>query len=399
MKTIDENTLNEIRNLITNQRKSQTEVCKLLNISKPTLRKIIKENGWDSCDVLLTDKEKQDITTMYCDNGYVVRVISEKLKISEKQIKEYIQLHQLKKKEKTKTNNEELELNKLDALERIQDELIERHKNDPFALKMINESDLELLIKAARKYAAEADDMFVMEGDDKSMCVKRKQVNKMTDSHKVSKYIIYRKDLVYDIVCEKIYAILKPHINQTYINIPKPVFNGEVAAVIDECGVETRCWREKFELDMFGDEFSKIIKLINESIDNDTNFILDMYLKNNHNELFKKKNLHGVEYDIVDTRLLKDDIAGLCVIYDLFKDYNIVEDELELSEDEKILFDAHSKFESIIINDNGKARQMKNYDKLEIYKAIEGNYMDDLTRGAYVQSVEYKNIYKKKRFS
>lgn len=399
MKIIDENKLNEIRDLITNQRKSQTEVCKLLNISKPTLRKIIKENGWDSCDVLLKEDEKKQIESLYNVDGYTTRSIADKLHVSEKLIKEYITKHNITKKSSSKVTTEDLELNRLDALERMQDELIERHKNDPFALKMINESDLELLIKAARKYALEADDMFVMEGDDKSMCVKRKQVNKMTDSHKVSKYIIYRKDLVYDVVCEKIHAILKPHINQTYINIPKPVFNGEVAAVIDECGVETRCWREKFELDMFGDEFSKIIKLINESIDNDTNFILDMYLKNNHNELFEKKNLHGVEYDIVDTRLLKDDIAGLCVIYDLFKDYNIVEDELELSEDEKILFDAHSKFESIIINDNGKARQMKNYDKLEIYKAIEGNYMDDLTRGAYVQSVEYKNIYKKKRFS
>lgn len=386
MKIIDEYKLNEIKELIVNQRKSQKEVSQLLDVSKPTLRKIIKENGWNSCDVLLTDKEKQDIITMYCDNGYTVGVISKKLKISEKQIKEYIRSHQLKKKEKTKINNEELELNKLDALERIYKALIERHKDNPYALKLIQESDLEMLMEKARQHAIENDiELSMSKNENQKIEVKEKHNKNSNDVEKISNLIDYKEYLIYNIVCEKIWNAIKDKITDKIIRIPKPVFKGIAINCADDNGMQQLKWMRRYEVGLFSEELSQLIEFMNQSMCDGCEWSYDLYLKNKHPELFNG-DLYEIGYENIHANLLgaTKDIDDLCIVYDFFKDSNFINEEIELNDDERALFDVYSDFETVYIKVDGVVKVMKNYKKLNIWETIDSYYKPDYMRAVEV---------------
>lgn len=368
-KALDKALLKElITEFYCTQRKNQKEVISALstvgiNLSRPTLRNYIKEFDLDNPNIRLTQDEKDRIEEMYCKNGYVVAVISNKLNIPEGLVKDYISDRGLKRNSYSRFSSHELELDQVEALYHLQEELYSIHKDNPYIINLLNTCDMNILLTTARAFIKE---------------LTPDQI-KSKDISKVNKFLSYRynglKESLITKINEALYPIFKQY-NAYEIVVPYPKFVGRVYYIEDELGNRREIWGRSLNNKTNGMD-------INFHKNGDLGFIntcdsIDQYIYDHYPELFNTS-LYEIDNRHYNIDLYTNGAISLndiCIIWDYFKDCNLVDDNnLILDDDEKFLFDSYINFECVNIVIDGKLRSYKNYDRLNIVPCIKEKEM------------------------
>lgn len=375
--------LESVKELYVEQQMKLSDICKSLNISEPTLRKMIKDNNLNNPNLFITDNQKELIEEMYCKEGKVISTISDKLNISEKLVKDYIKQQGLIRNSHSRFSSHELDIDMLNGLEHLKRELMIKHNDNPYILTILSKCEMNVLLSHAREYCNNMS--LSIEGEDGVFTCKTKDNKKLKDINKLSKYLEHMYRALYDILWYKVWNTVKPVLDAhdcKDLNIPYPIFNGAVYNEYNTAdGTIKKEWRKKFGVDMLSDEFSRVIKSLNESIMNNDEWDYDLYLQINHPELFSN-DLYSIEYEHINTTFLEFDmdLGEICIIYDFLKDQGYIKESLDLTKEEQELFDSYSSFDSVCVVIDNSTKMYKNYKRLSICKTISEYLNEEATR-------------------
>lgn len=387
-KKIDKAILKEIEKLYVKGKKSQKEISELLNLSKPTLRKIIRDNGWEGAQ--LNENEKTEIVRLYCEDGKSIRIIAKELKQTERIIEKFVKDNKLNKKGKQNQQQDEFDaLDELNVLDTMKSQLLEKFKDNAYITSVINNCEMDILLDKAIEYCNGLNEL-EMDGEE----VKKIQNKKMHKIYKISKYLQYKYGLINEILKEKLMRKIRPVLERhmdDVLTIPQPTFKGSIFYDIDDNGISRPQWRKSFNVDIFDDEFNELINTMNNSIRDEESWSIDNYIANKHPELCcDGRDLYEIEYQYIHPEIFIQ-IAGLsdiCVVYDLFRTYNIIKDTdheaLELTDDEDRIFNDNSNWKVIYVKKDGKMKLYKNYGKLNILKTVADGEKEEQTRDVRV---------------
>lgn len=374
-KQINKGIIKQIEDLL-KEKKSQKEISELLNLSKPTLRKIIRDNGIVPLNgrgsTQLSENEKKEIIRLYCKDGKSIRIIAKELKQTERIIEKFVKDNKLNKKGHKDEFNAINELNTLDELKM---QLLEKFKDHTYITSVINNCEMDILLDKAIEYC---DGLNELEMDwDRVKKIHNKKMHKV---YKISKYLQYKYDLVNEIVKGKLMQMIQPilerHMNDV-LTIPQPIFKGSLYYNIEDNGVNRPQWRKSFNIDIFDDELGDIITAMNDSIRDEENWSLDNYIANKHPELYSDgRDLYEIEYQYVIPEIFIETagLSDICVVYDLLRTYKLITDDnheaLGLNDEERYIFDYYSNWKMVYVKEGGKMKLYKNYGKLNILKTV-----------------------------
>jgi hypothetical protein len=140
-------------------------------------------------------------------------------------------------------------------------------------------------------------------------------------------------------------------------------------------------------VDIFDNEFTELINTMNDSIRDEESWSIDDYIANKHPELCSDgRDLYEIEYQYIRPELFikTAGLSDVCVVYDLFRTYNIIKDKdheaLKLTVDEERIFNDKSNWQVIYVRKDGKMKLYKNYGKLNILKTVSDGEKEEQTR-------------------
>ena len=387
-KKIDKAILKEVEKLYVKGKKSQKEISELLKISDTTLRKIIRDNGWEGAQ--LNENEKTEIVRLYCEDGKSIHIIAKELKQKERIIEKFIKDNKLNKKGKQNQQQNEFDvLDELNALDTMKMQLLEKFKDNAYITSVIDNSDIDILLDKAIEYCNGLNEL-EMDGEE----VKKIHNKKMHKIYKISKYLQYKYGLINEILKEKLMRKIRPVLERhmdDVLTIPQPIFKGSIFYDVDDNGISRPQWRKSFNVDIFNDEFNELINTMNNSIRDEESWSIDNYIANKHPELcYDSRDLYEIEYQYIHPEIFIQTagLSDICVVYDLFRTYNIIKDTdheaLELTEDEERIFNDNSNWKVIYVKKDGKMKLYKNYGKLNILKTVADGEKEEQTRDVRV---------------
>lgn len=366
---IDDKISNQIKDMYLTDKKSALQISKVLNLNVQTIINHIKKMGWDNIEMKLTDDEKQIIIS-HIKQGRSIYTVRDLEGLSINTIKQYLDSLDINidinQRDENLINGKEIR----DKAE-LEDQLCEYYYDDDFILNYISTHGIDSIRSKAIEMYTKLENVEVKVGSHKDSAnniITNREVNKTHTLTKIKTYLEFVKNRYTFSLCDKLSNVIQTKVSKwrkeycgkdgvgdnitwdeyTVFNLPTIEFDG--------MKVDGK-WVKKMSMDLFSDEFTTFVNILNNDPDSAENMIM------RENPSYKKTTVNYM------WEIAKSDITALCEIFDYYMNVHIVDvDEVSMDEWEEMIFKYYSKFETKIIDLGEGVKEYKLYGRQSINK-------------------------------